>query len=44
LHQERVFEAYGGPKRRVLEPGGHNDALARETIEAVRAELRSFDK
>lgn len=43
-HQDAVYEAYGGPKRRVSAPGGHNDRLDAATQDAVRDALREFVK
>ncbi|MBL8768568.1 MAG: alpha/beta fold hydrolase [Planctomycetes bacterium] len=43
-HQDVVYESYGGPKRRVFAPGGHNDRVDAATQESVRSAVREFVK
>jgi pimeloyl-ACP methyl ester carboxylesterase len=41
-YQDHVFEAYAGPKQRLFTAGGHNAAMSRETVEAIRAAVTEF--
>lgn len=37
--QDEIYEAYGGPKRKVVFAGGHNDAIRGEARTAIRAAI-----
>lgn len=43
-YQDRVFEAYRGPKQRIWQVGGHNDSPDRGTIDQIRAATAEFMK
>ena len=43
-YQDRVFDAYAGPKHRLFTAAGHNDSLPRTTIDEIRAAAAQFIK